>query len=1031
MINPGEFKLYNASAGAGKTFTLVRNILTILLRSSRDNWFEHVLAITFTNKAANEMKERILGALTDLANPKNQNSQYLHDLSRDLEISPDEIQSKAKAILTNILHNYSKFSISTIDKFNLRLIKAFAQDLGLAVNFDVEIDSNELVEQAVNLLYTKIGEDAALTSTIIDIAMDQMEDDQSWDVKQSLVKNTSKLSNDIHLDELNKLINLNLSDFNQYRKHYTNSYRNLLKKFDQVAIDCENLLQNNQLTTDDLPGKSRSIGAFFLKYKAYDGKEIRTPSATLCQQMEDGSFVDKAKHAAHVYDDLKGLYDRIQRLNQELILTKAILKNISSISLLNEIKKALEEIKSENNTLLINEFNALISKNLQNQPTPFIYEKIGSKFRHYFIDEFQDTSTLQWENLKPLIENADAQDDTIMLVGDVKQSIYRWRGGNPNQMIDISENWPDILNENLETNWRSFENVIQFNNDLYQYVGGLMEWEKYRETYALGSQQKANDKKGGYVNVQFLAKNETQTITEVNLEKIGETISNLLENNFKLNEIAILVRTNVQGAAVAEYLAEKKYPIISNDSLLLRNSAEIQFIEAILNVVNQPQDFQAISKSILLANQIGLIETQDFTVAIQDAIKHSPKSFVKAYQNFGYDLKFITDENLSLYDFIEKLIRTFPFSKTASAYLFAFLDEVLDFTSKNESNIQRFLEHWSSKRERLSIQTPKGIDAIQIMTIHKSKGLEFPVVILPFVNWAVKDNNDIWIPLEKSDDQPFESFFVNMTKDLQLLEDENIRETVNIEKNLNQLDTFNTFYVATTRAVEQLYILSEVPPKSSSTLRVNQILYNFLETKKLLNEDLNIDVFGTPERQSEPKESTDEVENIPFISNDWMRNLRVSTNSEKAQKLQDLTAYANAIHSILSNIISIEDLDKAIDIEIRNGLLKPEEIEAVRSKILNIITHPNLEKYFDKNLVILNERDFIDQNGEVFRADRVIIDEQKVSILDYKTGVQDISHHSQIDHYANFFKNLGYQIDQKILVYLRNDSDENEIVAVN
>ncbi len=1031
MINPGEFKIYNASAGSGKTFTLVRNIIILLLKSKKDNWFEYILAITFTNKAANEMKERILKNLKELADPHKKNDKYLIDLSKELGIQSDIIQDKAHKILVNILHNYSKFSISTIDKFNLRLIKSFAQDLGLAMNFDVEIDSKELIEQAVNLLYAKIGENEQLTNTIIDIALENMNEDRSWDVRKSLTESANQLSNDVHLEHIQNLAEFSLTDFNLYRKQIIANFRKTINNYQNIFDEYQQLMQTNGLTIADLHGKSRSIGSLFAKFNQYDGKKIIEPTATNSKDIIEENFLTKNHAALQLFDDFKRLYLEVLKLNQDYILSKALIKNINAISLLNEIKKSLEEIKSENNTLLINEFNALISKNLQDQPIPFIYEKIGSKYKHYFIDEFQDTSILQWDNLRPLIENAHSQEDTIMLVGDVKQSIYRWRGGNPNQMIDLIDDWPDLILENLETNWRSYENIITFNNWLYEFFGRNLTWEKYREIYEISSQQKLNHKKNGYVNVRFLEKDEALTFEEKNLDSIDEIISNALKNNFSLNEIAILVRTNAQGILVAEYLAEKKYPIISNDSLLLKNSPEILFLESILKVANQPKDKQNIAKGILLAHQIGLIKPEDFTETIQESIKNPLVSFIKTYQNFGFDLKFIQDENRSLYDFIEELIRVFPFEKSADAYLYAFLDEVLDFCSKNESNIQSFLEHWKTKRERLSIQTPKGIDAIQIMTIHKSKGLEFPVVILPFVNYQVKTNSNIWIPLEKTEDQPFDSFYVTVTKDLKNLENDAIKNSVVIEENLNQLDTFNTFYVATTRAVEQLYILAEMPPEKHNLNKVNQLLYDFLKSKNLVNDELNIDVLGENKRFSTKEKDAEKVKEIPFFSNDWTNNLIISTNSEKNQKTKDLTAFANGVHEILSEIKSFDDIQTAIDKGKLNGIIRSEDENDLIKIVTNVTEHPLLKKYFDKNLVILNERDFIDQDGQFFRADRVVIDEKKLSIIDYKTGNQDLKHHAQIDHYANFFRNLGYEIEHKILIYIANESQKLEIVEVN
>ena len=1031
MIQAGDFKLYNASAGAGKTYTLVRNLLIILLQNSRDNWFEYILAITFTNKAATEMKERILLNLKELADPTNKQSDYIQGIAKDTGLSVDEIQQKSDRILTSILHNYSKFSISTIDKFNLRLIKAFAQDLGLSMSFDVEMDIKVLIEEAVNFVYSKIGKDKELTQTILEMSLSNMEEDTSWDIRYALKNLAKDLANDVHLEELNKMNSLSLHDFTKFRQTLIEKRKELYDDYHSIYIAFDELLKSHNLSVNDFPQKSKGIGSFFSKYNNYKSKEIVNLNS-YSQKTLDGEYNEKNPHIVPVIRELNLLYQAVTQLNQKNIFYNALQKNIQGLSLNNEITKALEEIKKENNLLLINEFNTLISKHIQNQPSPFIYEKIGSKFKHYFIDEFQDTSTLQWKNLFPLIENAYSQNDTIMLVGDVKQSIYRWRGGNPNLMINIEQQIPSIQIENLDTNWRSYENIILFNNSLYQYISKNLSSDYHKAIYQSGSNQLTNPKKGGYVLVEFLEKSEEKNVEEIHLDRVLETVERVKKDGFLYSDIAILVRKNKDGTKVAEHLAKDNIPIISNEALLLKNAAVIQFTECLLKIAQQPQNKQQIAKSFLLAHQMNLLNQVDFTELISDATQNSPESLLTVYQQLGYDLSFLFNENLSLYDLIEQLLNTFPFEPSTDAYRIAFLDEVLSFTSKNETTIASFLEHWKNKKEKLSLQTPKGIDALQIMTIHKSKGLEFPVVIYPFIEDKIENKSDIWIPLEKEEDQPFESFFVKITNDLKTLENQEVKSIIEEEDHLNELDNINVLYVATTRAKEQLYLFANLPENKEKKPALNNWLYEFVKQQKQDNDSNRFELFGEAIRVSTQEESIKEGIEIPYFQQNWTNHLAISTNSEKTQRERERTAFANGIHSILSRIYTQEDAEKAIEIEMHSSLLENEDKAKVEKLIYQIIDHPQLAHFYNNpQSIILNERDFIADDGQIFRADRVVINQKNLSIIDYKTGNHQQKHTTQVDHYANFFKQLGYTIEKKILIYIDSENLTIRIEEVN
>ena len=1034
MLQAGDFKIYNASAGAGKTYTLVKEFISLLLKDESVYRFEHILAITFTNKAANEMKERIIETLEELADTSKTFDDYILTLSAELNLEPTIIQERSRKILIAILHNYSKFSISTIDKFNLRLMKSFAQDLGLSMNFDVEMNTQEIIEESVDLLYSKIGEDQKLTETMISIAIDNMDDNKSWDIRKSLSSDTVNISNDRNLEQLENLRNVSLDDFVAYRKTIFDDVKTLKEGIKLVGDSFFEILKANGISANELPGKSRGVAAFFTKLQKYDGAGIIQPTDANIKDIE-GGYLDKVKDATaeQIFPDIKALFVHAQSINDKLILLSNIQKNISSISLINEVEKSLESIKKESNVLLINEFNTKISKHLRDQPANFIYERIGSRYNHYFIDEFQDTSTLQWQNFDPLIENARAQSDTIMLVGDAKQSIYRWRGGNPAQMIGLIENKEDlnIKVQELDTNWRSHENIIQFNNELYSYIAPQLNLEGFQQLYKDGNKQNSNFRKDGYVHIQFIEQLERSKdqFKEENLTYVLDYINQCKANGFSLSDIAILVRSNAQGIAIAKHLTENEIVVISNEALLLKNSYEIQLLEYLFKIAANQLDEQSKIRFIMVAYELELFASDDLTSTIEKAINNKLDGFLNLMKELNIDLTFIKNENLSLYDFTEKAIRALNLEEKSPAYILTFLDVILEYTSKNESDLNSFLEYWQTAKDKSSVKTPKGVDAVQIMTIHKSKGLEFPVVIIPFLDWTPK-NNKIWIPLEKTEVNPFDNFYLGINNDLKTIQNESIRTAIQEEENLVQMDEINTLYVATTRAKEQLFLIALKPKETSKTKTIANYIQDYVSSKGV-TEDTAI-LFGTPKRLSEIKTKPNDSTEIKLHSLDWNNKLSVNTNSERSQKKLELTEYANAIHNVLAQIKTTDDVDKAIELEHQRGTISAENLQRIKKGIEIILSDSVLVPYFAKGLKVLNERDFIDASGEIFRADRVVIDnENNCTIIDYKTGQPETTHHFQINQYASFFQQLGYTIKEKLLIYIDEAHEKVNIVAVD
>ncbi len=1028
MLQPNEFKIYNASAGAGKTYTLVKEYLSILLSSPLPHSFESILAITFTNKAANEMKTRILEQLARFSQPNFEENKDLKILSTELNLSPEILHQRAKETLTKILHNYSRFSVSTIDKFNLRLMKSFAQDLGLSSNFNVEMELDALLEDSVNQLFSKIGEDEILTSVLIEIALDNLNENRSWDISRELIQNAKTLYSDSHLVKLSKLQQFDLEEFNQFRKTVFRNVSTQKNNLISIGKKAFEMLRNHQLSPDDFSyGNSGFIG-FFSKlqneiFEFPGSRHTAFKENTNPEKWCSGKTSSIAQNSIEqIAPELISLSNQALEILRDLAVWQGIQKTITSLSIINEVEKSIETIKEDNNVLLISEFNKLISTNLQKQPSGFIYERIGNRFHHYFIDEFQDTSTLQWQNLWPLVENARASSDTVMLVGDAKQSIYRWRGGNPEQMMDLIQN-KDALHisvENLPRNWRSHQNIIEFNNQFYTQIAENLTVEEYKNLYSDGNQQLSNDKKGGYVQLNFIPKKKDEiegyNYAEAVLEQLSANLNSALEQGFNLGEIAILHRTKAEGKKIAEFLSEKNIPIISSESLLLANSPDIQIIELFFKTISNEEDKVSKAQFLIRLNELKHHPFADITEKIQSVLNKNLFALKEFLAEIDIDISFAFSPSVSLYDFTEKTIKDFHLGESETAYLQYFLDFILEYSMQNEYNLQRFLEHWEIQREKLSISSPEGINAVQLMTIHKSKGLEFPVVMIPFADWGDRMKVDkFWIPVQK-EELPFEEFIVDSFGNLENVSDE-IKEIIDNERNEFLLDNLNLLYVATTRAVEQLYISAPKDVKSG-------IAVYFNEQFKGENE---IVLKGEKGRISQAKESETSSEILPFVVENWENRIQISRESSKRWKKKKEIVYGDLVHGLMEFIYTEKDMEAVLQSALNAGEISEEEMPEMKNRMLEILHHPDLIHYFSEDYKILNERDFVNESGKVFRPDRLVINENRCTIIDYKTGGEKPEHIRQMNEYASNLEKMSYQIEKKLIVYIGEGIEVKEV----
>ena len=1042
MQQPSIFQVYNASAGSGKTFTLVKEYLKVLLNSEDIFSFQKILAVTFTNKAAGEMKERVLSSLEDFAAGKE--NDLFNIIIKEIDADKPIIQQRSKKILEAILQNYAAFSITTIDSFTHKIIKSFAYDLGLPQNFEVEMDAVSLLNQAVDVLISKIGSDKKLTKLLIDYSLDKTDDDKSWDISRDLNEFAKVLLNEDDIKHFRALANKKLEDFTNLKTKLYSHQKELKEAIKNVGEAFLDLIENHGIAHKDF--MRATIPKFFLDLSAKSVNiDFLKRSETIEKAIENHQYYSKTTTTAvaslieNIVPEIINLYAQSKDLYSQFLMNKLALKNIIPLAVLNNINIELEQIKEENNIRLNAEFNQLISDNIKEQPAPFIYERIGQRFQHYFIDEMQDTSELQWQNLIPLIDNALAQENSnLLLVGDGKQAIYRWRGGKAEQFIELGSPLKNPFHvkkeiQSLETNFRSYSEVINFNNSFFQHTANFIQNDSYKNLFIEGNKQFENSKKGGFVSLTFLEKEEDKDLEKLKYpKKVLEKI-NKLKDSFSLNEICVLTRTKKDGVAVANYLSENGVDIISSETLLIQNSPKVCFIIDVLKVLQNANDEETRFEVLYFLHQHLQIKNPKH-IFFKEFSKVDNQTIFESLKLYGISFEISTFYQLPFYEKIEEIIRGFNLIHTSDAYLQFFLDVVIEQQRKS-TDVADFLEFWELKKDKLSIVAPGSSNAVQIMTIHKSKGLEFPVVIFPCdVNIYKQINPKVWLNELPENYDNFEELLIPYNKELSYVNDTGL-EIYNQQREELELDNFNLLYVSLTRAVEQLYVITEMKISAKGEENTNfysGVFINYLIQNKLWKEDVLEYYFGDEIRVSknELQSSVAEIHQ-KFISTPWQEHNVVLLAG--ASKLWDTNQgkainFGNLFHEILSKIITEKDVSKIIAAYHQEGIIDKNQLLIINSTIISVVNHPKLASYFSEEVTVYNEREIVDTDNQIIIPDRLVfLGENEVVIIDYKTGNPSAENHQQLLKYERVLKTMHFKVDKKLLIYINDKIDVVEV----
>ncbi|NVK28335.1 MAG: UvrD-helicase domain-containing protein [Flavobacteriia bacterium] len=1054
-----NFQVYSASAGAGKTFSLVKEYLVLCLKTDDPAVFTRILAITFTVKASTEMKKRVISALDAFRRSKVPAAQkgMFEAVREELGVDDSTLRNRANAVLKRMLHDYTGLSISTIDKFTYRVVRTFSHELGLGSHFEIDLDVEELYRQSVDLLLDETGVNPQVTSLLQRYIEDHMEDGKSWKPERKMVEMANHLGKEDSYEVLERLKKLTLDDFMEIRTKL---------KARKVELDKERhkLVLEGESAIGGMPQEFFSGKALPSQLKKLRKNKVKdwNPTSTFRSQVDKEQYytakptaearaaIDANFEVIHAW--ALAVVDWADNVLAESVMISKVLSNFDATAVLHEIGKKLDEYKEANNVETLSTFNKLIYKSLISLPVPYIYERIGEKYRHYFVDEFQDTSEMQWKNITPLVHNAIASGGTTMIVGDAKQSIYRWRGGKAEQFLNLindaknpEERGGDVAyalrHINLDSNWRSGSEIVTFNNRLFQFYSSVFTDERYADLYA-ESAQIARGFEGGYVNIDFPespGRSNAEHI-EATLELVRKRVKESLADGYRPGDIAILTRGKKHGSLIAEMLSAEGIEVVSSESLYLGNSAGARLIVACIRHFHYPEDVETKIEMVEMLFKSGLLEggsdqLHHSLLIAANEIDTEWKSWLSEHDlDFGNSLS----ASSGLYELGETVARQLGLMNDGQPDPFVqfFLDELYEFAARKGQSIHDFLDWWEEKKEKKSITAPETMEAVQLLTIHKAKGLEFPVVIFPFANFdaAKERKGSRWVSFEGETMAGLPVAELPMSdSDYQIVGKRFPEYAEKYEEYVRQatFDNMNLLYVALTRPVERLYVVSQFE-KTYENKRVSQYICNFVTNDgKTVSPDVPVSYGMKAEprfKSAEEKESV-EVDPTPisferFQSAEWRSRVRLSRDTDGlSDVLSDQPRkWGNTVHAMMAKIRTSKDVSPVVSEFVAEGTLPQIHAEAIEKALTELVSNPELAPAFEADEV-LAERDWLG-DGAVVRPDRMARKGSTWYVIDYKTGEKKNSHEKQIRGYASLL-----QSDDVIplLVYI---NDSIEIVKV-
>lgn len=1057
------FSIYRSSAGSGKTRTLAKEYLKLALEH-KGYYFRHILAVTFTNKSTQEMKDRILAYLDDFANARP--NELADELRNELRLDANNFQERSRDVQREILHHYSQFSISTIDAFFQRVIRSFTRESGLMGDYKLEIDQELVLEEVINDLIDELGANKELTEWVVEFAKDSLENERAWDVRASLRAFAEEIFREefkVIEDDIIKETN-DRNFFRELKNKLTQVKNSFISKVSKPAAEALAIIQQKGWDITEISyGKNSGLLTFFETFATQKNiKDIKEPGDRLqnhftrAEKWPSKTATNPADMVATAEKQLipiiHHILDAYNTLYKDALSAELVLRNMYVFGLIADISRKLREYKERNNTMLLADAPKFLNGVIADSDTPFIYEKVGSFYRNFLIDEFQDTSGYQWKNFLPLLTNSLDQGNRSIVVGDVKQAVYRWRGGDLKLLQEQVER--QIGNDRvqtieLDTNYRSAADIIRFNNVLFKHAASLVKditGGELPEASFRDVEQKDFKKHEGFVQIQFLQDEEEKSWLEQAMENIPRQLEQLQLLGVKLNDIAILVRKNSEGQQIAASLLQYKnsplanpacrYDVISNESLRLDGAGTVNLLLAAMRYLQFPED--SIARAQLSYEYARIRDEQ---LPLNDVFKVANQVFFEANLPPAFAKSKAWLKRLPLFELTETLIDIFKLGEVQGelAYLQAFQELVLEFYSREKNDVGAFLEWWEDSKHKQSLQISGEVDAAQIVTIHKSKGLQFKYVLIPFCSWNM-DHERFNSPLlwVHSDVKPFDEAGHVPVEYTARLKETCFDAFYQEESVRSYLDNLNLLYVGFTRAEHALLVMAPYPKsKGQQNYTVAKLVLESLEREESFKPDWNPDTqiyqSGTLTAAiSERKKGSTTVNLQVYQAARWRDKLIIKQQSgsyfdTQLADQQERIRHGLHMHTVLSRIRYTDEIPETLKAIVQEGLITEADQPVLAAQLQELLAQPAISNWFSKHWTVKTEVPIILPGGDENRIDRLLIKDKKAIVVDFKTGQPNPADVQQVRAYVGILRQMNFIEVEGYVLYLK----DREVINVN
>lgn len=1072
--------VYKASAGSGKTFTLAVQYIRQLIEDPYS--YRRILAVTFTNKATTEMKERILSQLYGIATSLKSSDGYLKEIMKTSDKSIDEIRKAADTALKNIIHDYSRFRIETIDSFFQSVMRNLARELELGANMTIELNNGDVLSDAVDSMIEKLDRMSPTLYWLLEYIEERIADDKRWNVSSEIKGFGRNIFDEAYIEK-GVTLREKLKDTKfipQYRKKLQEKRESILDTMKGFSEHFQEILKANGLNPTDLKNGARGIGSYFNKIAS--GKlsdDVRNTTVEKCLEGAENWTTKTSPYKETIISLANQVLIQVlndaenTRMTSNKVLNSCdmSLRYLNNLQLLMRIDSEVREQNLNHNRFLLSDTNALLHSIIREGDASFVYEKIGTTIDTVMIDEFQDTSRMQWENFHLLLEESLAQKEGSMIVGDIKQSIYRWRNGDWKILAGLDKDRSFRLNsKTLDTNWRSEANIIAFNNDIFTSACKVLN-ERYKadegeectqllDAYSDVRQKTSKETKEGYIKLSFLKNSEEHPYADTTMELLAEEVDSLVKKGVRVNDIAILVRKNKSIPAIADYFDKNTpYRVVSDEAFRLDASLAVCMLIDGLRYISEPTDRIACAR-LAVAYQKEILKKD---VVYNTVLLNSVEDYLPA----EFRLMLPEMSPMPLYELLEKLFIIFRMDmiEEQDAYLCAFYDAVTEYMQNNSSELTSFLTYWN---ETLYAKTiPSGeISGIRILSIHKSKGLEYHTVLLPFCDWKMENetnNHMLWCKINEADadKEPFCELDLTPVNYSSAMAESYFSDSYREERLQLWVDNLNLLYVAFTRACKNLIVWCKDEQKDTVSRLLRESIDCMKDIKMICNTtelEEEEEVSGGSDEpivyeygeicisgDKKKSDSTNRLVAVPEAVNVKIESLETEIDFKQSNRSADFIRgdedeeeslrsqyirQGQLLHTLFASIDTREDLPSAIERLLFEGVIesaeKAEEIRKVAERALNL---KEVKDWYSGEWTLYNECSIIynDENGKMLtrRPDRVMMKDDEVVVVDFKFGKKKPEYATQVREYMFLLSEMGYTDIKGYIWYVYSGELEN------